>query len=128
MAKDLTVSFSEGEIIFREGDVGEVAYIIDSGSVELSKKGRMRVAVAEILRDGMFALLPLVDNLPRQYTATAREETTCTVITREAFEKHLSASDPAVRAVVHYLTRSLREATDRLAAGGSVDFQRGDTR
>lgn len=127
MMKDLIVTFKKGEIIFKEGEEGNVAYIVDKGSVELSKKGRMHKAVAEIVRDGIFALLPLIDNQSRQYTAVAREDTVCTVITQESFEKHLSASSPVVRAAVHYLSRSIREATERMASGGVLDADRGDT-
>ena len=120
--------FDAGDIIFREGEAGEVAYLVEKGSVQLSKRDKYKSAVVEIIRDGIFALLPLVDNLPRQYTATAREETILTVISRSTFEKRLSNSDPAIRAVVHYLTRSLREASDRLTGGGVLDMERGDTR
>ncbi len=128
MGKKTRLIFDAGDIIFREGEPGEVAYLVEKGSVQLSKRDTHKSAVVEIIRDGIFALLPLVDNLPRQYTATAREETILTVVSRSAFEKRLSDCDPAIRAVVHYLTRSLREAGDRLTSGGVLDTKRGDTR
>ena len=128
MSEPTTLMFEAGEIIFREGDLGDVAYVIEEGSVQLSKKAKMRTSVVEIVRDGAFALLPLIDNLPRQYTATARQDTVLSVLTREAFEKRLSTCDPSIRAVVHYLTRSLRQATDRLMGGGVLDQSNGDMR
>ncbi len=126
MSDATVLMFEAGEVIFREGETGDVAYIVESGSVQLSKKSNMRMSVVEIIRDGAFALLPLIDNLPRQYTATARQDTVLSVLTRDAFEKRLSTCDPSIRAVVHYLTRSLRQATDRLVGGGVLEHSRGD--
>lgn len=126
MSDATVLMFEAGEVIFREGEIGDVAYIVESGSVQLSKKSNMRMSVVEIIRDGAFALLPLIDNLPRQYTATARQDTVLSVLTRDAFERRLLTCEPSIRAVVHYLTRSLRQATDRLVGGGVLDHSRGD--
>ncbi len=120
--------FETGDIIFKEGEEGDVAYIIEQGSVQLTKKLKTKVSVVEILRDGAFALPPLIDNYPRQYTATARERTVLSIITRECFEKRFNSCDPAIQAVVHYLTRSLRQATERLMNGGVLEHKRGDMR
>jgi len=118
-----TNSYQPGIMIFREGEKGNCAYIVNSGAVELSKMGpNNKKIVVEIIRDGIFAVLPLVDNQPRQYTAIALEETQCTVITRKMFEERLSATDSAVRSVVRFLTRSLRDATNQLTKGEVLDF------
>ena len=120
--------FEPGDIIFREGEKGDVAFIIEQGSVQLTKKLKTKISVVEILRDGAFALPPLIDNYPRQYTATAREPTVLSIISRECFEKRFSNCDPVIQAVVHYLTRSLRQATDRLMTGGVLEQKNGDMR
>ena len=124
--KEDKLVFEAGDVIFREGEKGDVAFIIEQGSVQLTKKHKAKVSVVEILRDGAFALPPLIDNFPRQYTATAREHTVLSIITREGFEKRFSKSDPAIQAVVHYLTRSLRQATNRLMNGGVLEHKSGD--
>ncbi|MHA1598675.1 MAG: Crp/Fnr family transcriptional regulator [Alphaproteobacteria bacterium] len=124
--KDCQVCFSAGEILFTEGDEGDEAYILDKGSISLSKKGHLRVVVAEIIRDGMFGMMPLIDGLPRQYTATARKNSVCTVVSKEKFAKALSSQDPMIRAAIYYLTKSLREATTRLTNGGVLNVEEGD--
>ncbi|MBT4889026.1 MAG: cyclic nucleotide-binding domain-containing protein [Rhodospirillales bacterium] len=116
-------NYQTGTMIFREGEKGNCAFILNSGAVELSKMGpNNKKIVIEIIRDGIFAVLPLVDNQPRQYTAITLEQTQCTVITRKMFEERLSATDPAVRSVVRFLTRSLRDATNHLVKGDLQDF------
>lgn len=118
--------FEEGEVIFREGEESELAYMLISGSVALAKTTQFRLSVAEIIREGFFGLLPMIDGLPRNYTATAREKTTCLVIPEEVLHKLLNQSDPMLKAIVNHLTRSLREASSRLAGGGVIDPTRGD--
>jgi|GEM_PF-2291342 len=127
MSEYETHEFQSGDVLFKEGEDSNTGYIVLSGSIELSKRGHMKVDVAEIVRDGFFGLLPMIDGKPRNYTAKAREKTVCMVIPRQVFLKLLNNSDPIIQAALHNLTRSLRQATSRLTTGGVLDHSRGDT-
>jgi MFS family permease len=64
-------NMSPNEIIFKEGDIGDGLYIIDSGEVIVSKEGK------EINRLGefdYFGELALLSDIPRFATITARTE------------------------------------------------------
>ena len=122
------VEYEAGDIIFKEGEEGIYAYILEEGSVELSKADRGRLQISEIIREGVFGLLPLIDNKPRQFTARARTKVRLTPICKDRFAKRMEASDPVVQSVVRVLTKSFREATDRLSSGGVIDVDRGDAR
>ncbi len=127
MLEPETKSFNKGETIFEEGDASDVAYIIVSGSVELTKRGRMKIDLAEIIKEGFFGLLPVLDRKPRNYTAKAREKTTCLVVPRALFMQALEQSNPIIQSALHSLSRSVRQSSERLSSGGIYDSERGDT-
>jgi len=60
-----------GEIVFREGDPGDLMYVILSGEIEITFRGK----TVETLKEGqIFGELALVDDRPRSATATAKSD------------------------------------------------------
>lgn len=112
--------FTEGDVIFQEGESGDHAYMLERGSVELSKASStvgLRVVAEIVATPGkLFGLLPLIDDGPRLVTATALEETVCVIISREQFAKRLTQSQPFIRDIVHILTYRLRQMADHIAS------------
>ena len=80
--------FKNGEIFFKEGDTGSVAYIINSGSVEVSKEGKdkKKVVLANLETGNIFGEMCLITGQERSATVTALEDTTVTVMSREGLE------------------------------------------
>ena len=66
-AKD-TVALEPGEVLFREGDPGEVMFAVVEGRIELSRHGH---GVEEVGPGGILGELALIDASPRSATATA---------------------------------------------------------
>ena len=57
--------------LFREGDDEDIAYLIESGAVEISRGERSEKKVtSEISGSGLFGEMALISNLPRIATAT----------------------------------------------------------
>jgi CRP-like cAMP-binding protein len=85
----------KGEVMFKEGDVSDNAYIIKTGQVEISKgEGKQKVVLA-ILKDGdIFGEMGLIEDKPRSATATALDEVRMTAINHEKFNE-LFLKDPA---------------------------------
>lgn len=85
----------KGEVIFKEGDVSDNAYIIKTGQVEISKgEGKQKVVLA-ILKDGdIFGEMGLIEDKPRSATATALDEVRMKAINHEKFNE-LFLKDPA---------------------------------
>jgi CRP/FNR family transcriptional regulator, cyclic AMP receptor protein len=73
-------SFSEGQIIFNEGDTGKLMYLVKTGEVEISKKGRQ---IDHVSPGGVFGEMALIDSSPR--SATARAKTDCQLIPVDEF-------------------------------------------
>lgn len=70
-----SLHFAAGQIIFRQDDVSDFAYIIRKGRVEISREEAGAVTPLAILKPGeMFGEYGLLDNAPRSATAKALEE------------------------------------------------------
>jgi serine/threonine protein phosphatase PrpC len=100
-----------GEVIFKEGSVGDELYVIVEGRVEIRAQKRLLRILEAGLHFGEFAM---IDRQPRSATVTAIEPTHLLVLSQEQFER-LKREDPA-RALAFYeviakrLSLNLREA------------------
>lgn len=68
-------ALAAGDVIFREGDPGEIAYVVTEGDVDLSIGG---VHLDVVESGGIFGEMTLVDHKVRSATATAR--TDCKIV------------------------------------------------
>ncbi len=108
-------SFAEGEVIFRDGDDGGCAYVVQSGSVEITKDADGHSVVLGTIRDaGMFGEMSLIDNAQRMATATATEDTKCIIIQKKEFQHNLRGTPPFVTLLVHMLIKNVRSVSDQL--------------
>jgi len=102
-------TFKPGEVIVRENTLGNSAYIIESGKVEVSKNiGSQRVVFTELDKGAIFGEMSLIDNSPRSATVTALEETTVTVLSKTNFQKFLS-QHPAAQTIFKVMADRLRD-------------------
>ena len=83
--------FAQGDIIFREGDPGEVLYLVQKGRVRIFVSGsHTETSVILFGRAGdIFGELAIVDGLPRSASATAVEDTVVYTLERHAFRAHM---------------------------------------
>jgi CRP-like cAMP-binding protein len=100
-------SAGTGEVIVREGEPGEVMFVIQDGSVEVTRDG---VPVAELGPSDIFGEIALLTALPRIATVIARQETRLVVVDRDAFLAGL-ATTPAARSAVEQLAARRRQET-----------------
>jgi CRP-like cAMP-binding protein len=99
-------------LIFEEGERGEHAYIVETGSVEIVRRtghGPRRVGV--IPAGGIFGEMGLIDGAPRIAAARAVEDTVCALIPRYIVEEKLKGADPFVAALLRILLANARAAT-----------------
>lgn len=90
--------YGKGEIIFREGDEGECAYLIESGVVEiLVTINGQEQRVNQIGKDELFGEVALIDHQPRTATARALEKVVLITIRRAMVTELLEKTDPIVR-------------------------------
>ena len=70
-------TLASGDILFREGEVGDFAYQIISGEIEICKfNGDEYITLATLSKGALFGEMALIDRQPRSAMARATKETT----------------------------------------------------
>jgi len=105
-----SASFEPGEVIFTEGEKGDLMYVVRSGQIEIMRDGR----VAETLQPGgIFGEMALIDGSPR--SATARAKTACELapINEKSFLFFVHETPYFAIAVMRTLAERLRRSMPR---------------
>lgn len=110
------VNLTPGQRLFQEGEVGDRAYVLEVGQLEISKKvGSEEVVLATIGRGAIVGEMALIDAAPRMATARATQACTLLVVTRESFQKKLESMDPVTRHLLKRFVNIIREQGAELA-------------
>jgi len=103
--------FDAGEVIFRENDIGETAYVIEHGQVEILKGiDGENVHIAYIGRGEPFGEMSIIDDKPRSATVVAVEKTTVREIHRDEFVQALQSQPAIALSLLKILFQRLRDA------------------
>lgn len=107
--------FAPGEIIVRQGEAADTAYIIEQGRCEVLVEHMGQVTSVRVLTGGeVFGETATLSTGVRTATVVALEEVVVRVVTRESLDNELSRN-PWVGAFVRALADRYREAERRLA-------------
>jgi CRP-like cAMP-binding protein len=109
--------YAEGEVIFKEGDVGRrCAYLVESGRVEISKRtdGGTDTVLGYIPPGGIFGEMALIDDKPRMARARAAAPTAVIIVSEAMLENKLKKADPFIRALLNLLVHNLRDVSNKL--------------
>jgi CRP/FNR family transcriptional regulator, cyclic AMP receptor protein len=106
-----------GKTIFRKGDAGGVAYVIQSGTVEIVRPvaGHRRV-IATLAAGEIFGEMALIDGKPRMADAVAVGDVTLLEIPADQFQEKLRTADPFMRALLRMFVTNLRVMTEKAVA------------
>ena len=107
--------FQAGEVIFRENDESQTAYIIEKGLVEVSRNVEgQEVHLARLGEKEIFGEMSLIEERPRCATIRAIEETVVQEIPRSEFSKSLQSDPETVLSLMKVLFERLREANSTI--------------
>ncbi len=110
-----TKRFPAGAKIFGEGDRGNMAFLVESGRVEISRQADDRkMLLGEIQAGGLFGEMALINDKPRMATATAAEETTCFLVAVEVFQEKLGQANALLKALLLSFIQHVRHLTELL--------------
>ena len=105
-----TINFKTKEIIIEEGSPGDCAYIIEKGSVEVSKitLNGEKLVLGVLEKSEIFGEMGLIDGLPRSATVTALEDCVMSVCSQETFNNLADHNPEALIPIFKVLVRRLR--------------------
>ncbi len=110
-------TFAPGDTIFKEGDAGDNAYVVQSGAVEVVKNIDGENVVLGIINKGaIFGEMALIDDNPRMASARAREGTTLIVVSRTLFTSKLAKTDPVIRGLLNIFAENIRNMSKKVGS------------
>ena len=118
--------FDQGEVLFREGDAGDCLYLIQRGSVTVSREiGGKESVISYVAAGNYVGEMALISNAPRSATIKAAVPVEALRLDGEKFQQ-LMARNPSVRQLMEdkYRGRMLEniESTKQPQAGGIIQF------
>ena len=109
-------SFTDGEYIFREGESAAYAYVVKSGTVEITKHSADGEQVlAELVAPTLFGEMALIDGNPRSAGARAKDNTVVTEVTAASFQTYLAKNPDAAVRIMKTISENLRKSNQLVA-------------
>lgn len=101
--------FKEGDIIFEEGDDGDAAYIVETGTVGIYKTvDGKEFHLATIGAGELFGEMAIIDGSKRMAHAMALEDCVVVNVPRAGLVAMLGKQPPMIKTLIHILVDSLR--------------------
>lgn len=109
------IAFDTDEYIFREGDPGDCAYIIETGMIEVSldKDGR-KLVMATLTKGDILGEMAIIDREARTASARALVPTSVTAIPLDYVSQKIEQTDPTVRMFLRLAMSRYRDMNARL--------------
>ncbi len=99
------VSAAPGEILVREGETGDLFFVVERGEAEVSIGGKQ---VGALSAGDFFGEVALLDALPRTATVTARTAMTLYAVKAVDFSRFLDSSPSITRKLLTTVSERLR--------------------
>jgi CRP-like cAMP-binding protein len=111
------VAFETGQVLFRQGDMGDAAYIIMEGEADvLVDAPTGPVAVAMLGRDAIVGEIAILCDVPRTATVQARQRLVCLRISKDLFLRLINEFPQMAAAVMRELALRLEDMNQKLRA------------
>lgn len=108
--------YSDGEVIFKEGDKGEMMYVIQSGKVKITKQtstGNLDIATLE--SGDILGEMSLFDKMPRSATARASGDARVLSIDRKKLFVTISRDPTLVFKILETMSQRIRALNSNLS-------------
>lgn len=101
------ITFSPGQVIFREGDAGDVLYVVIDGQVDVIVHDHLIASING--PGGIVGEMALIDAGPRSATAIAKTECTLVPLDKEGFKLHIQKTPDFALDVMQVMSERLRK-------------------
>lgn len=120
-------SYSAGEAIFHQGDLGTEMFIIQEGEVQIIKTlGGAQHILSRLEKGDFFGEMAVLENMPRTADAVAVTDVKVVIINGARFDEMLRKNPEIAVRIIRKYSKRLREANSLLErlAGQGVDLER----
>ena len=101
--------FKKGDVIFRQEEVGDCAYIIERGCVEIYlEENGVETSICLLGEGDIFGEMAIMDSSPRSASVRAIEDCCLSLISEEQLNYRLSEADSFIRLLMNKLVHSVR--------------------
>jgi CRP/FNR family transcriptional regulator, cyclic AMP receptor protein len=117
MANDNVKLFDSGDIVFKEGEKGDLMYVLLEGAVELKMKVERGETVLKIVDtpNDFFGEMALLDERPRSATAIAVKKTKVLAVDGPTFESMILANGKFALKIIKVLAARIRRSNDQVS-------------
>ena len=107
--------FHDGEIIFREGDTGDVMYVIQSGKVKITRNSpKGDVILGELAAGEIFGEMALFDRLPRCANAIASGDARILSVDKKKLFPTISKDPTLLFKILETMSQRIRRLDDEI--------------
>lgn len=115
-------TYKPGETIFREGDNGDCAYIVEEGRVQVSvDKNGEPFPVSRLGAGEIFGEMSLIDGLARSASVSALEDCKLCIVSKDQLFARINEADPVVRLLISVLLKRMRSSNHRAVTTSTED-------
>jgi signal transduction histidine kinase len=121
------VSLRAGEILMKQGDPGDTAFVVVQGEFEIQKQSGQSLIKVDVRNPGdVVGEMALLSRGQRNATVTAKTDSETLCISQEVFENLLTSSSTASLAVLHWVmarltqNEALLHQQEKMAALGTL--------
>ncbi|MBM3125495.1 MAG: cyclic nucleotide-binding domain-containing protein [Chloroflexi bacterium] len=105
-----SVLLNSGDVLIRQGDPGDAAYIVTRGEFEVQKQSGQSMIKIDVRNPGdVLGEMALLARTPRTASVIARSEGEVLRISQEAFEKLLASNSSATMTILHSVMARLSQ-------------------
>jgi len=117
MANDNVKLFEPGDLIFKEGEKGDLMYVLLEGAVELKMKVERGETVLKTVDtpNDFFGEMTLLDERPRSASAVAVKKTKVLAVDGPTFESMILANGKFALKIIKVLAARIRRSNDQVS-------------
>ena len=119
------LTFKKNDVILKEGELSDAAYLILDGKVAVRKGDRSQtpVVLATLDKGHVIGEMALFDDSPHIASVIALEDTTVSAMSREEFKRMINGMDPVMKGIVGMMVTRLRQIVQEMASsGGKINW------
>lgn len=107
--------YQDGEIIVRQGDVGDAMYVIQQGEVEVLAERDGEQTLLRVAKEGeLLGEMAIFEQQPRSATLRARGGVRLLTVDKKNFLRRISEDPTIAFRVVEVMAKRVRELSDEI--------------